>query len=54
MAKGNTTSGSTLLKGMTRKNPAGDSGMRPGSKSVDDKATRDSVACGHSIGGRVA
>lgn len=43
-----------LLKGMTRKNPSGDSGMRPSGKTVKDGATRDSVAKSHSIGGRTA
>ena len=41
MAKG---SGTDMHQGMTRKNPPGDSGMRPPSGKVDQNATRDSVA----------
>jgi len=33
-----------LLAGLTRKNPAGDSGMRPSSASVDDSPTRTGPA----------
>lgn len=51
---GNSTSGKNLLDGMTRKNPSGDSGMRPKGGSVADGATRDSVGHGHSLGGRTA
>ena len=52
--KGTSKSGMNLLKGMTRKNPSGDSGMRPSGKTVSDGAVRDNVAHGHSIGGREA
>ena len=43
-----------VLKGLSRKNPKGDSGMRPSGKTVDFNATRSTVGKGHSIGGRTA
>lgn len=47
-------SGGNLLKGLSRKCPPGDSGMRPQGGSVDKDATRSSVAPSHSLGGREA
>jgi len=41
MAKG---SGNYMHQGMTRKNPPGDSGMRPPSGKVNQDTTRDSTA----------
>jgi hypothetical protein len=52
--KDKSSSGGNMLSGMTRKCPAGDSGMRPVGGSMADGATRDSVAHGHTIGGRNA
>lgn len=46
--------GSTMLAGMTRKNPPGDSGATPPKGRVDNDPTRSSVGATHSIGGRVA
>lgn len=45
-----------LLKGLTTKNPAGDSGRRAEREaaSMNSESTRSSVAHGHSIGGRTA
>lgn len=45
-----------LLKGLSRKNPPGDSGVRldKQAKSINSEATRSSVGRGHSIGGRTA
>lgn len=48
------SNGGNMHKGMTRKNPSGDSGMRPMGGSVDKDATRSSVAKSHSLGGREA
>ena len=52
MAK--SSSGNNMLKGMTRKNPPGDSGMRPPSGSVNSDTTRTTVGKARSIGPREA
>lgn len=51
MAKGK---GGSMLSGLTRTNPPGDSGAKPGSGRVDSDPTRSSVGATHSIGGRCA
>lgn len=43
-----------LYAGLKRSNPPGDSGMRPGKASMNDGATRDSVAKSSSMSGREA
>jgi len=48
------TGGGNMLAGMTNRSPKGDSGMRPSGASTAEGATRDSVARGHTLGGREA
>ncbi|MDE2426707.1 MAG: hypothetical protein KGO96_12450 [Elusimicrobia bacterium] len=54
MAKTKGASMGNMHAGLKRTCPPGDSGMRPPKGSVNDGATRDSVAQSHSLGGRVA
>ena len=44
----------SMLNGMTRKCPPGDSGMRPPAGSVNTDTTRSDVGKGHSLGPREA